>query len=52
MFATIPKDVKDASVNMKAPVIVNAANGKAIQVILEKGDYKIKHKIIEDISKE
>ena len=33
-------------------VIVNAANGKAIQVILEKGDYKIKHKIIEDISKE
>ena len=52
VFATIPKDVKDASVNMKAPVIVNAANGKAIQVILEKGDYKIKHKIIEDISKE
>ena len=52
VFATIPKNVKDASVNMKAPVIVNAANGKAIQVILEKGDYKIKHKIIEDISKE
>lgn len=52
VFATIPNDVKDASVNMKAPVIVNAANGKAIQVILEKGDYKIKHKIIEDISKE
>ena len=52
VIATIPKDVKETSVNMKAPIIVNAANGKAIQVILEKGDYKIKHKIIEDISKE
>ena len=52
VLATIPKDVKETSVNMKAPIIVNAANGKAIQVILEKGDYKIKHKIIEDISKE
>ena len=37
---------------MKAPIIVNAANGKAIQVILEKGNYSIKHKIIEDIGKE
>ena len=52
VLATIPKDVKETSVNMKAPIIVNAANGKAIQVILEKGDYKIKHRIIEDISKE
>lgn len=52
VLATIPKDVKETSVNMKAPIIVNAANGKAIQVILEKGDYKIKHKIIEDINKE
>ena len=45
VFATIPKDIKETSVNMKAPVIVNAANGKAIQVILEKGNYSIKHKI-------
>ena len=52
VFATIPKDIKETSVNMKAPIIVNAANGKAIQVILEKGNYSIKHKIIEDISKE
>lgn len=52
VLATIPKDVKETSVNMKAPIIVNAANGTAIQVILEKGDYKIKHRIIEDISKE
>lgn len=52
VFATIPKDIKETSVNMKAPVIVNAANGKAIQVILEKGNYSIKHKIIEDIGKE
>ena len=52
VFATIPTDIKETSVNMKAPVIVNAANGKAIQVILEKGNYSIKHKIIEDIGKE
>ena len=52
VFATIPKDVKETSVNMKAPIIVNSANGKAIQVILEKGGYKIKHKIINDLNKE
>ena len=52
VLATIPKNVREASVNMKAPIIVNAANGKAIQVILEKGNYSIKHKIIEDIGKE
>ncbi|MBU5477764.1 flagellar assembly protein FliW [Eubacterium sp. MSJ-13] len=52
VLATIPQNVRETSVNMKAPVIINAANGRAIQVILEKGDYKIKHKIIEDISKE
>ena len=52
VLATIPKIVREASVNMKAPIIVNAANGKAIQVILEKGNYSIKHKIIEDIGKE
>lgn len=51
-FATIPEDIKETSVNMRAPIIVNAANGKAIQVILEKGNYSIKHKIIKDISKE
>lgn len=51
VLATIPKDVKETSVNMKAPIIVNASNGKAIQVILEKGDYNIKHKIIQEINK-
>lgn len=51
VLATIPENIKETSVNMKAPIIVNATNGKAIQVILEKGDYQIKHKIIEDSSK-
>lgn len=52
VLATIPKDVKETSVNMKAPIIINASNGKAIQVILEKGDYEIRYKIIKDINKE
>ena len=44
--ATIPEDVKNASVNMKAPLIINASSRKGVQVIAEGQEYEIKHKLL------
>ncbi len=46
LMATVPADVKEASVNMKAPLIINADTRKGIQVIVEGSEYEIKHKLI------
>ena len=46
LIATIPEDVKQASVNMKAPLIINASSRKGVQVIAEGQEYEIKHKLL------
>lgn len=45
-MATIPEDVKETSVNMKAPLIINSISRKGVQVIAEGTEYEIKHKLI------
>lgn len=49
LLATIPADVKETSVNMRAPLIINAATLKGMQVILEDASYEIKHKLIRQV---
>lgn len=46
LLATVPADVKKASVNMKAPLVINAGTRKGIQIIAENSDYEIKHYLI------
>ena len=46
LMATIPEDVKQASVKMKAPLIINASSRKGVQVIAEGQEYEIKHKLL------
>ena len=48
LLATVPGDVKKTSVNMKAPLIINAANRQGIQLIVENEDYEIKHMLVQD----
>lgn len=48
LLATVPQDVKKASVNMKAPLVINAGNQKGIQIIAENSDYEIKHYLISE----
>ena len=48
---TVPEDVKDMSVNLKAPFIINADTKKAVQVIVEGDDFEIKYPIYEKIKK-
>ena len=45
-MATIPEDVKETSVNMRAPLIINSISRKGIQLITESPEYEIKHKLI------
>lgn len=42
---TVPKDLTKMTVNLKGPIIINAAERKACQIIIEGEDYKVKYPI-------
>ena len=42
-IAVIPKELLDATVNLKSPIVINHKNKKAMQLILE-DEYPIKYK--------
>ncbi|MCD7824813.1 MAG: flagellar assembly protein FliW [Clostridiaceae bacterium] len=48
LIATVPEDVKKASVNMKAPLIINTANRQAMQIIAENEEYEIRHPLLSE----
>lgn len=48
---TVPQDIREMSVNLKAPLIINADTRRGAQIIVENSDYEVKHKIY-DILKE
>ena len=45
---TIPGNFKDATANLKAPIVVNVNNNKAIQEILDDEKYSIRHRIVKE----
>ena len=45
---TIPGNFKDATVNLKAPIVVNTNNNKARQEILDDERYGIRHRIVKE----
>lgn len=47
---TVPGNIKDFSVNLKAPIIINMDNHKGVQLIVE-DDYPVKYKVY-DLLKE
>lgn len=42
---TVPMDVKEMTVNLKAPIIINADTRKGAQLIVENQDYEVKYKV-------
>ena len=46
VLATIPKKVEKTSVNLKAPLIINAGTRKGVQLVADNQDYEIKHFIM------
>lgn len=47
---TVPAEIEKMSVNLKAPIVINMANNKAVQIIVE-DDYQVKHLIYETLRK-
>jgi flagellar assembly factor FliW len=41
---TVPRDIKEMSINLKAPIVINIDNNKAVQLIVE-DDFPVKYKI-------
>lgn len=46
---TVPKDIKKITVNLKAPIIVNAQECKAVQLISDNDAYSIKYAIYDKL---
>ena len=42
---TVPKDLTKMSVNLKGPIVINAVERKALQVIVEGDEYQVKFPI-------
>lgn len=47
----IPDKFEDITVNLKAPIIINEKNRKAMQAIADNSDYEIKHPMYDDLLK-
>ena len=47
---TVPPQIERMSVNLKAPIVINMANNKAVQIIVE-DDFQVKHPIYETLKK-
>ncbi len=50
LVMTVPEDLKQMSVNLMAPIIINADTRKGAQVIVENPEYEIKYKIYDILS--
>jgi len=50
-IVTVPQDISKISINLKAPVIINAKDNRGCQVVLENEKYKFKHLITEEFAK-
>lgn len=47
---TVPADIEKMTANLKAPIVINMENNKAVQIIVE-DDYQVKHPIYETLRK-
>ena len=50
-IVTVPEDISKISINLKAPIVINAKNNKGCQVVIENDKYKFKHIITEEFVK-
>lgn len=44
---TVPRDIEKISINLQAPILINADTKQACQLILEDGDYPVRYPIYE-----
>lgn len=47
---TVPKDLTKMSVNLKGPIVINATEKKAVQVIIDGDEYQVKYPIYDIVN--
>ena len=47
----VPEDITQMTTNLKAPIIINVATKKGMQVIVNNSEYDVKHNIYAEIKK-
>lgn len=48
---TVPRNIENISVNLQAPILINADTKQACQLILEDGNYPVRYPIYEILNK-
>ncbi len=48
-IVVVPDDLKKISMNLKAPIVVNAGKMKAAQIILDTDKYTVRHYILDEV---
>lgn len=46
-IAVIPQNIRDMTVNMKSPIVINISNKLAMQVILDESPYLVRQRVFE-----
>lgn len=47
-IVTIPDNINDMTINLKAPIILNTKNNKAVQEVLDDDRFSIRHKVLKE----
>ena len=50
-IVVVPEDVKMMSMNLKAPIIINARDNKGVQYIVDGGDYNVRHYLADEVER-
>ncbi len=51
LIMNVPSDIKNMTVNLKAPIVINSDSKKGRQIIVENQDYEIRYNIYDAIQK-
>ena len=51
-IVVVPEDINDMTINLKAPVIINAKDRIGMQVILDTDKYTVRHYVLEELRKD
>lgn len=49
VIASVPANLRDLSFNLKCPIVINARQNIAIQLIMERSDYSMRHYLFDRV---
>ncbi len=51
-IVVVPEDISKMTMNLKAPLIINARNNKGMQIVLDTDKYGVRHYILEELQRQ